>query len=180
MNKKLLIVIFIVLSLVAGCTSLPTPSSSEDTLGVFYLINEIESQYTGDGYLIPINYHFIISSMNTNEEVKVVELPYNADFALIKNLDAGAYYVSAFYSQLESGEKGEPYPLNKEYCQFTLNPGQLTVVPKAFGTVVFEDGGDTYFKIQAYDLPPELVRSVTVSLLEDKYPEEMAVWTIAE
>ncbi|MDC7223069.1 MAG: hypothetical protein PQJ60_04965, partial [Spirochaetales bacterium] len=120
MKMKLFIPLLLVGMMAMSCVTMPTPESSEDTLGVFLLINETQSRATHDGDSIGGDYHFIISDTETDEEVVRVKMAKDKDYAFVKGLEPGEYYISGSYFRYTTGDIAGKHSIRKDYCQFTF------------------------------------------------------------
>jgi hypothetical protein len=175
MNVKIWSVLFIGL-IFMGCVTFPIPSSNEDTLVVIYVENDQHGNTTD---FAGASYVLVISKIENDEEAAEIELGLRNKYVYLKGLEPGGYYISSFYLKQPDGSKSKKYRIKKEYCQFTVVRGELTIVPKAFGTKFVESGDSANVVLQPYKYEEEVVKEKLLAVLEEDHPEEIAAWTIA-
>jgi hypothetical protein len=170
------VIFILVLFLVfAGCATVGPPGSRNDTLLIIPLRNKVEHSNDVFGH-----YAIVIRCYDTERRVKRVPLPTDREFAFVRGLPPGRYYISESHfirSRDKTRHSRREYPPAR--LPFVLEPGSLSVSPALFGTQLDKnDRGQNVMRIVFEPLEPYRQTEVYADAVEE-FPTELSAWTVA-
>lgn len=175
------ILFFAILALlVSSCVSFPANQGEGEGLVVIPIQGEKNTIYDSFG-----KYYAVIMDYDDDSYVTQVSIDISKDYAVVRNLDPGRYYIDYYYfkydegyTDLEGNTRSENYEMGKFETLFSVEPGVLTITDTYFYLELINQGSTRTIYVGCYTDSTGARRKEAYNLLLQKYPEQMSTWEI--
>lgn len=164
---KLTATVMILIMIVAGCRSLPEPSSADDTIVVVDINRDREEGGSIFGTL-----KVDIAPVAAPTDVTTVSLNAGKPYETVRGLAPGQYHTVALRWEFQKSNRIVEYDAPADY--FPVEPGGLTVYPYAFDYFV-EDGR---MRFRWTQLTPAQRRAFVQRELSEE--DSLSAWRVVE
>jgi hypothetical protein len=175
MKRTILTLLLIAFSLlvVVSCASVP-----EYRPGGSLLVIPVENEYE-DPEKIYGWYTIEIRNRVTGKVAFNGDIPREAGYILVRNLEPGGYYVSNTSFRYYPEFAGTSLDHSTMESPFMIREGEVSFTPMIFGQLNYTDEDGDFFMKRNFraDWTGETQEALYQELL-DLFPEEMASWTI--